>query len=72
MQKKIGKITTYNKLKTTDAPPGQFVTEKFPIFSAFPTPNINLDTWQLKFTANSNLITEYKWNEIIKLAEDNI
>ena len=34
MQKKIGKITTNNKLKTTDAPPGQFVTEKFPIFSA--------------------------------------
>ena len=72
MQKKIGKITTNNNLKTTDNPPGQFVTEKFPIFSAFPTPDINLDTWELKFTANSNLITEYKWNEIIKLAEDNI
>ena len=72
MQKKIGKITTNNNLKTTDAPPGQFVTEKFPVFSVFPTPSINLDTWKLTINADSNLIREYKWNEIIKLTEDNI
>ena len=41
MQKKLGKITTNNNLKTSDAPPGQFVTEKFPVFSVFPTPSIN-------------------------------
>lgn len=72
MQKKLGKLTTNNNLKTTNAPPGQFVTEKFPIFSAFPTPDIDLDIWKIKFTAHSNLITEYKWIEIIKLSEDNI
>jgi len=72
MQKKIGKITTNNNLQTTDAPPGQFVTEKFPVFSVFPTPSINLDTWKLTINADSNLIREYKWNEIIKLTEDNI
>ena len=72
MQKKLGKITTNNNLKTSDAPPGQFVTEKFPVFSVFPTPSINLDTWKLTINADSNLIREYKWNEIIKLTEDNI
>ena len=72
MQKKLGKITTNNNLKTSDAPPGQFITEKFPVFSVFPTPSINLDTWKLTINADSNLIREYKWNEIIKLTEDNI
>ncbi len=72
MQKKLGKITTNNNLKTSVAPPGQFVTEKFPVFSVFPTPSINLDTWKLTINADSNLIREYKWNEIIKLTEDNI
>ncbi len=72
MQKKLGKITTNNNLKTSDDPPGQFVTEKFPVFSVFPTPSINLDTWKLTITADSDLIREYKWNEIIKLTEDNI
>ena len=72
MQKKLGKITTNNNLKTSNAPPGQFITEKFPVFSVFPTPSINLDTWKLTINADSNLIREYKWNEIIKLTEDNI
>jgi len=72
MQKKLGKITTNNNLKTSDAPPGQFVTEKFPVFSVFPTPSINLDTWKLTITADSNPIREYKWDEIIKLSKDNI
>ena len=68
----IGKITTNNNLQTTDAPLGQFVTEKFPVFSVFPTPSINLDTWKLTINADSNLIREYKWNEIIKLTEDEL
>lgn len=29
-------------------PPGQYLTEKFPVLSAGPTPVVDLDTWQLR------------------------
>ncbi len=31
-----------------DVPPGQFVTEKFPVLTFGATPNIDLDTWEFK------------------------
>ena len=31
-----------------DVPPGQFVTEKFPVLTFGATPNIDLDTWEFR------------------------
>ena len=65
MQKKLGKITTNKKLDNqTNAPPGQFVTEKFPVFSSFPTPKIDLNTWKLDIKENGVHIVSYDWNEL--------
>ena len=65
MQKKLGKITTNKNLENqSSAPPGQFVTDKFPVFSAFPSPKINLDKWTFDIKANNISILSYNWEEI--------
>ena len=49
MLKKLGKIKATNQdRKGAEAPPGQYVTEKFPVLTFGPTPKIDLDTWQFK------------------------
>ena len=65
MQKKLGKITTNKNLENqSSAPPGQFVTEKFPVFSAFPPPNIDLDKWTFDIKSNGKSISSFSWKEI--------
>ena len=49
MLNKLGRITRLNPDRVQpDAPPGQFVTERFPVLTFGPTPRINLDDWQFK------------------------
>ena len=65
MQKKLGKITTNKNLENqSSAPPGQFVTEEFPVFSAFPSPNIDLDKWTFDIKSNGKSISSFSWKEI--------
>ncbi|SDU66670.1 sulfite oxidase-like oxidoreductase [Jiangella alkaliphila] len=40
-------------------PPGQYLTEDFPVLSAGPTPNVALDRWE--FTIASETGQEYRW-----------
>ena len=49
MLNKLGRITKLNPDRVQpDAPPGQFVTERFPVLTFGPTPRISLDDWQFK------------------------
>ncbi len=49
MLNKLGRITRLNPARVRpDAPPGQFVTDKFPVLTFGPTPRIDLDAWQFK------------------------
>ena len=49
MLNKLGRITRLNPDRVRpDAPPGQFVTDKFPVLTFGPTPRIDLDAWQFK------------------------
>ena len=49
MLNKLGRITRLNPDRVQpDAPPGQFVTERFPVLTFGPTPRISLDDWQFK------------------------
>ena len=49
MLNKLGRITRLNPDRVRpDAPPGQFVTDKFPVLTFGPTPRISLDDWQFK------------------------
>ena len=49
MLKKLGRIATIRQdQEGLDVPPGQYVTEKFPVLTFGPTPNVDLETWQFR------------------------
>ena len=49
MLNKLGRITRIGQEREgAPAPPGQFVTEKFPVLTFGPTPRIDLSTWQFR------------------------
>ena len=48
-------------------PPGQFVTEQFPVLSAGPTPNIALDTWRLTIERKGETVKAWSWEEFNRL-----
>ena len=49
MLNKLGRITRISQNRgDVDAPPGQFVTEKFPVLTFGPTPRIPAADWQFK------------------------
>ena len=51
MLNKLGRITRLSPDRVQpDAPPGQFVTDRFPVLTFGPTPRINLDDWQFKIS----------------------
>jgi DMSO/TMAO reductase YedYZ molybdopterin-dependent catalytic subunit len=41
-------------------PPGQYLTEDFPVLSAGPTPRITMDRWEFVITAEAG--QEHRWN----------
>ena len=54
-----------------DLPPGQYLTEDFPVLSAGPTPRIPLDRWRFTVTNESGDRQTWTWPEFLDLpAED--
>jgi DMSO/TMAO reductase YedYZ molybdopterin-dependent catalytic subunit len=52
-------------------PPGQYLTEDFPVLSAGPTPRIPLDTWRFVVSTETGARHEWTWAELLALpAED--
>ena len=49
MLKKLGRVTRIKQDQVgLQVPPGQYVTEKFPVLTFGPTPVIDLDSWRFK------------------------
>ena len=49
MLNKLGRMTRIRQEREgVPAPPGQFVTEKFPVLTFGPTPRIDLSTWEFR------------------------
>ena len=48
---------------TSDLPPGQYLTEDFPVLSAGPTPYVPLDTWAFTVTTESGKVHRWDWAE---------
>ena len=48
-------------------PPGQFLTEEFPVLSAGPTPRISLETWRFTLRAGPRPIKQWSWDEFNRL-----
>lgn len=53
-------------------PPGQYLTEDFPVLSAGPTPNIHLDSWQFTITTETGVVHKWSWDELMALPSEDI
>ena len=48
-------------------PPGQYLTEDFPVLSAGATPNIRTDSWRFTIAAETGQTHEWSWSEMMAL-----
>jgi DMSO/TMAO reductase YedYZ molybdopterin-dependent catalytic subunit len=53
-------------------PPGQYVTEGFPVLSAGPTPRIDLAEWRLEIDGQVDRPRSWSWDEFTALAAEEI
>lgn len=71
MKTKIGKIR--DRILATndnpDVPPGQFVTEKFPVLTFGQTPTIDKSEWNIKLFGLVNNEVCLKWNDIMNFKQ---
>jgi DMSO/TMAO reductase YedYZ molybdopterin-dependent catalytic subunit len=51
----------------TRLPPGQFVTEDFPVLSAGPTPRVALENWRFTLKVGPRPVKQWSWRELISL-----
>jgi DMSO/TMAO reductase YedYZ molybdopterin-dependent catalytic subunit len=51
-------------------PPGQYLTEDFPVLSAGPTPRVPLDDWELSVTTETGDVHRWDWAALQALPQD--
>jgi DMSO/TMAO reductase YedYZ molybdopterin-dependent catalytic subunit len=55
-----------------DLPPGQYLTEDFPVLSAGPTPRIDTDVWEFTITTESGTVHRWNWEQLMALPIEDI
>ncbi|HEY6695914.1 MAG TPA: sulfite oxidase-like oxidoreductase [Solirubrobacteraceae bacterium] len=53
-------------------PPGQYLTDGFPVLSAGPTPNVPLDQWEFTITGSVAEDRRWSWEELQALPSESI
>jgi DMSO/TMAO reductase YedYZ molybdopterin-dependent catalytic subunit len=53
-------------------PPGQYLTQDFPVLSAGPTPRIPLDRWEFVVTTETGVRHRWNWDELMALPQEDI
>ena len=53
-------------------PPGQYLTNDFPVLSAGPTPRVPLDTWTFTVRTEGGAVREWSWAELTGLPTEEI
>ena len=51
-------------------PPGQYLTESFPVLSAGPTPRINTAEWEFQLTTETGQSHSWSWDEFQNLPQE--
>jgi DMSO/TMAO reductase YedYZ molybdopterin-dependent catalytic subunit len=51
-------------------PPGQYLTEDFPVLSAGPTPRVALDSWEFVVTTEGGVEHRWSWAELLALPQE--
>jgi DMSO/TMAO reductase YedYZ molybdopterin-dependent catalytic subunit len=52
-------------------PPGQYLTEDFPVLSAGPTPDVSTDTWEFSIRTEHGVVS-WNWDEIHALPFEDV
>ncbi|CAN5249365.1 sulfite oxidase-like oxidoreductase [soil metagenome] len=55
-----------------DLPPGQYLTEDFPVLSAGPTPKIDKADWEFSITAETGTVHRWNWEQLMALPIEDI
>jgi DMSO/TMAO reductase YedYZ molybdopterin-dependent catalytic subunit len=53
-----------------ELPPGQYLTEDFPVLSAGPTPRIALESWEFVITTEAGRQHRWSWPEFLALPSE--
>ena len=53
-------------------PPGQYLTEDFPVLSAGPTPRIPLDTWEFVILSEAGQRHAWTWPQLLALPSQSV
>ncbi|MGN9893823.1 sulfite oxidase-like oxidoreductase [Micromonospora sp. L31] len=53
-------------------PPGQYLTEDFPVLSAGPTPRVPVDTWEFVLSTETGTEFRWTWDEMAGLPQENL
>ena len=53
-------------------PPGQFLTEDFPVLSAGPTPDIDTADWEFSIRTESDEVHRWSWDDLMALPVEDI
>jgi DMSO/TMAO reductase YedYZ molybdopterin-dependent catalytic subunit len=53
-------------------PPGQYLTDDFPVLSAGPTPRISRDAWEFTVTAEQGESHRWSWAELMALPAESV
>lgn len=55
-----------------DLPPGQYLTEDFPVLSAGPTPRVATEEWEFVITTESEAVHRWTWAEMLALPSESV
>ena len=55
---------------SADLPPGQYLTEDFPVLTAGPTQRVATDTWELTVTTETGQVHRWNWAALMALPAD--
>ena len=70
MLKKLGKITRAKRRdEENEAPPGQYLTEKFPVLSFGSTPRIDLAQWRFRVFGLVEDEVSFEWDQFLALGQ---
>jgi DMSO/TMAO reductase YedYZ molybdopterin-dependent catalytic subunit len=55
-----------------ELPPGQYLTEDFPVLSAGPTPRVDLGSWAFSIITEAGQKHAWEWSELLALPSETI
>jgi DMSO/TMAO reductase YedYZ molybdopterin-dependent catalytic subunit len=57
---------------SAELPPGQYLTEDFPVLSAGPTPQIDTSEWEFSITTETGAVHRWDWDELHALEIEDV